>query len=270
MVSNRFSYGVLAAGVALWACAGGDGSQGDDRVSTVRDLRLAPAESVAVISDAPVAQPKPAPAPRTTPRAPQPRPQPQPQAPPPQPEPQPAPPPIPSLEEGTLVTIYATDTLTSRHNKVGETVMAIAADAFYNDAGEEIIPAGAVFLGTISDLAPAESPGGEGRMVLTFNRVEFGGNTYSVQARVGDLPTHMKGRGVTGGDAAKVGAGAVVGAIAGRILGGNSKGTAIGAAAGAAAGVGVAAATRDVDIILDGGVPIELVLTAPFERKPMR
>jgi outer membrane lipoprotein SlyB len=74
----------------------------------------------------------------------------------------------------------------------------------------------------------------------------------------------MKGRGVTAGEAAKVGAGAVVGGIAGRLIGGNKKGTAIGAVAGAAAGAGIAAATRDVDIILPAGARIRIVLTAPF------
>jgi hypothetical protein len=76
----------------------------------------------------------------------------------------------------------------------------------------------------------------------------------------------MKGRGVTAGDAAKVGAGAVVGAVAGRIIGGNRTGTAVGAAAGAAAGVGIAAATRDVDIILDAGASITVVLSEEFRR----
>jgi hypothetical protein len=104
-------------------------------------------------------------------------------------------------------------------------------------------------------------------MVFTFNRVSFGGRNYAVQARVDTMGTYMKGRGVTAGEAAKVGAGAAVGAIAGRLLGGNKKGTAIGAAAGAAAGVGYAAATRDVDVILPAGALVRIILTAPFELK---
>ena len=110
-------------------------------------------------------------------------------------------------------------------------------------------------------------PGGKGVMVLTFNRVSFGGKNYSVQARTDTIATTMKGRGVTTGEAAKVGAGAVIGGIAGRLLGGNKKGTIIGAAAGAAAGTGYAAATRDVDIIMPAGALIRIILTAPFELK---
>jgi len=167
------------------------------------------------------------------------------------------------------MTVYAVDTLTSRHNKVGEPAMAVLSEDITDDRGRVVIPSGAVLLGTISTMAPAESPGGEGRMAITFNRVEFGGKSYDITARTDSMGTRMKGRGVTAGDAAKVGAGAVVGAIAGRIIGGNKTGTAVGAAAGAAAGVGIAAATRDVDIILDAGAPIYLVLDAPFQLVPV-
>lgn len=106
-------------------------------------------------------------------------------------------------------------------------------------------------------------------MVLTFTRVSFGGNNYAVQARTDTLATTMKGQGITGKEAVKVGAATAIGAVAGRLIGGNAKGTAIGAAAGAAAGAGYAVATRDVDIILPAGALVRLVLTADFEAKPI-
>lgn len=168
------------------------------------------------------------------------------------------------LAEGTSVELFASDSINSRRNKKGEAVMATSASAVNDAQGRTVIPAGAVFMGTLSDIAPAEKPGGQGRMVITFNRVQFGGKSYAVQAAVDTMGTVMKGRGVTAGDAAKVGAGAVVGGIAGRLIGGNKTGTAVGAAAGAAAGAGVAAATRDIDIILPAGAMIRIVLTAPF------
>ncbi len=275
MASHRFSLVALAVSATVWACGGGETSDGMDQDSTARDLTLAPVESTQTVApiedrpaDPPVADPQPPSRPRPRPRTPPPPP---PEDPPERdPDPPPPPPAPPTVAEGTGMTIYASDTLTSRHNNVGDAVTAVIADPVVDADGKEVIPAGAVFLGTISDVAPAGSPGGEGRMVLTFNRVEFGGASYAVQARTGSIGTRMKGRGVTAGDAAKVGAGAVVGAIAGRIIGGNKKGTAVGAVAGAAAGVGIAAATRDVDIILDAGAPIELALTAPFVLEPLR
>jgi hypothetical protein len=254
---HGWSFGTALAVAVAWACGGGEQAAQDE---AARDLSLAPAESVAALSDQPVAQPQ-------TPQPPVERPQPQPrrettaERPPAQPPARPAP---LALEEGTTVELWATDSLTSRHNKAGEVVTATAGAAVRDNRGREVIPAGAVFLGTISDIAPSGTPGGQGRLVLTFTRVQFGGKTYAVQARSDSLGTVMKGRGVTAGDAAKVGAGAVVGGIAGRLIGGDKKGTAVGAAAGAAAGAGVAAATRDVDIVLPAGALVRVVLTAPF------
>ena len=85
-----------------------------------------------------------------------------------------------------------------------------------------------------------------------------------MQARIISLPTRTQRRGNTAGDVAKVSAGAVVGGIAGRLIGGNKKGTIIGAVSGAAAGLGVAAATRKDDVVLDAGPPLLLMLTAPL------
>jgi hypothetical protein len=256
-------YALLLAATAWWACNRGGEKPADQ--PPARDLSLAPAESVAQMNDRPTdkpaAQPKPTqPKPPAPPSAQRPAAQPaQPKA----KEPEKA----PVVGEGTRIDLVASDTITSRTHKKGESVSATAASAVSDPTGRQVIPAGAVFSGTISDIAPAEHPGGEGRMVLTFNRVSFGGKNNAVQAKQDTIGTYMKGRGVTAGDAAKVGAAAVIGGIAGRVLGGNKKGTAIGAAAGAAAGVGYAAATRDVDIILPAGALVRIVLTAPFELK---
>ena len=249
-----FSYRIVAVSAVLAFACGGQKQSADE---TARDLSLAPAESVAALSDQPQPgtagqagqQPtanKAAPsAPSSKPAAPRAM--------------------APVAGEGTVLTLAANDTLTSRHNKRGETVTATLVSDVRDANGRTVIPAGAVFVGTISDLAPAEHPGGEGRMMLTFNQVEFGGNTYPIEARTDSIATHMKGRGITGGDAAKVGAATAVGAAAGAIIGKNAKGAVIGGAVGAAAGVGIAAATRDIDILLDAGAPIQLVLTAPFK-----
>jgi hypothetical protein len=238
----------LAAIIAIGtvACGGERADEGD----TARDLSLASADSVAELADEPIAeQEQPAAQPAPTRRA----------EPPPEPRTR-------SLvaQEGAVIRLMAGDTLTSRHNQTGETVVATNVEAVLDAEGRVVIPPAAVFVGTISDIAPAENPGGEGRLVLTFNRVDFGGNVFEIQARQDSVGAFMKGRGVTTGDAAKVGAGAVVGAIAGRIIGGNRTGTAVGAVAGAAAGVGIAAATRDIDIILPEGAPIRIILAADF------
>jgi len=252
----------LLVGLAAVAWACGHGQSDQQAAQQGRDLSLAPAESVAQLNDQPAAgtqpaqqpaaQPTQATAPKRTNTAPPARPKPA---------------PAPMLEEGTMLGLTASDSINSRHNKKGDPVMATAAADVRDARGRVVIPAGAVFSGTVSDIAPG-TPGG-GRLVITFNRVGFGGKTYAVQARVDTMATTKQGRGITTGTAAKVGAGAVIGGIAGRLIGGNKTGTAVGAVAGAAAGAGVAHATRDEDIILPTGAMIQITLTAPFELKPV-
>ena len=264
MARTRRWFAFLALIATSAACGGQVASEDED--TETRDLTLPAAEPIGTIADEPEPDPEPVPEPLLTeqarPRSPAPEPEPEPE---PEPDPEPEPEPIvPTLMAGTVFTVEAQDTLTSRHNEIGDAVSARVREGVRDENGMLVLPPGAVLLGTITDIAPAESPGGEGRMVLTFDGVELDGWVYQMEARLDSLGTRRKGRGVTAGDAAKVGAGAVVGAIAGRVLGGNRTGTVVGAAAGAAAGVGIAAATRDVDIILDAGAPIRLVLTAPL------
>jgi hypothetical protein len=255
---------LVGVAATVWACSRGE--SGQQAAQQGRDLSLAPAESVAQLNDQPAAATQPA-----QPAA-QPRTQPKPTTTPrrttttaTRPPAKPAP--APMLAEGTSLGLTAVDSINSRHNKKGDPVTATAASDVRDSRGRVVIPAGAVFSGTVSDIAPG-TPSNP-RLVITFNRVGFGGNTYAVQARVDTMATTTQGRGITAGTAAKVGAGAVIGGIAGRLIGGNKTGTAVGAAAGAAAGAGVAHATRDIDIILPAGATVEVTLTAPFELKPI-
>ncbi len=255
------SFGLLIAVALTIAACGGEEANTVADEEEARDLTLPPPPAISAMEDEPEPERAP-PAPPTRPEpvvapAPEPVPDPEPEEPAPEPE-------LARLDTGTIISLHASDTLTSRHNEPGDSIRATLDGPVSDVNGEIVIPAGAIFTGIIADIAPAERPGGEGRMVLIFDQVHFGGGVYTLEAGIDSVGTRMKGRGVTAGDAAKVGAGAVVGALAGRLLGGNRRGTAVGAAVGTAAGVGIAAATRDIDIILDAGAPIRLVLTVPF------
>lgn len=264
MFSPRY---LALTALAVMAC-GGDKQPPADQ--TMRDLSMAPAESVAALNDQPAQGQQPAAQPAAQPG--------QNAMPPAAPRPaQTAPtrqatPSVPAspttttrtVGEGAVLTLAASDTITSRQNKKGDTVVATSTAAIRDAGGNVVIPAGAVFTGTISDIAPAPHADAAGRLVLTFNQVEFGGHTYAIAARTDSLGTVLKGRGITTGDAAKVGVGAVAGAVVGRVIGGNKTGTIVGGVVGAAAGTAVAAGTKDVDIVLPAGAPIRLVLTAPF------
>ena len=242
----------ILASIAVFAVAcqkGQDQSQASD--STARNLTLAPAESTGQMRD--VADQKAAPPPpanRTTPPAPPPtRPRP------------PAPPPMARLGAGTKMDIAATDTISSRTAKIGDAFTARVVDDVRNAAGRVVIPAGSVVNGKVADVKPAPNPSTPGTLTLNVSSVTIRGTSYPIEASVDSLETVHKGRGVTSGDAAKVGAGAAAGAILGRVLGGNKKGTIIGGIVGGAAGAAVAHETKDSDIVLPAGAHIIIRLT---------
>ena len=240
------------AAFALVACGG------DPDMDETRDLSLAPAESLTVSGDVAPGETPPETA-TTTPRS---------LAQTQQPTVTRRPPPAPTpreLEVGTELALNASDSLKAKDVTVGEQVTATLGASLFDASGREVIPAGAVFTGYVANIEEADSTF-QGHMLLRFDQVSFNGQTYGVQTATTSVGTRTQKGGVSAGDAAKVGAGAVVGAIAGRIIGGNKTGTAVGAAVGTAAGVGVAVATKGEDVYLDAGAPISIVLTTPFVR----
>ena len=249
----------ILATIAVFALSGCQKAQNQSQTadSTARNLTLAPAESTGQMHDVAAPPPAAAPQPATPPPAPPPvtkppvtrRPTP------------PAPPPMARLAAGTTMDIAATDTITSRTAKPGDAFSARVVEDVRNAAGRVVIPAGSVVNGTITDVKPAPNPSTPGTLTLSVSSISVRGKSYTLDASVDSLETIHKGRGVTTGDAAKVGAGAVAGAVLGRILGGNKKGTIIGGVVGGAAGAAVANRTKDSDIVLPAGAHIIIHLT---------
>jgi len=226
--------------------------------STARNLTLAPAESTTQMRDVPERQPTTQP---TTPRTRTPVNRTRGTNPPPAPPTAPAQPATMRLSAGARVDMAATDTISSRTAKTGQTFTARVVDDVKNAAGQVVIPAGSTVNGTITAVKPAPNPRTPGTLTLAVTSVSVRGNTYPIEGTIDSLETVHKGRGVTSGDAAKVGAGAVAGAVLGRVLGGNKKGTIIGGVVGGIAGAGVATQTKDSDIVLPAGAHIILKLT---------
>jgi len=259
MVNARVVSRASALSLFLMACSGSEPPLEDER-----DLTLPPAESVAVLGDEPLTEEV------ATQQVEMPERQPQAAQPPREPTP---PPPVDPAAEvapsrtlplGMALELAAADTIRSRLSVVGDPVTATARNDVRDERGRIVIPAGAVFTGNVAEIEAAGSPGGVGTLVLSFTEVHFGGNSYPIAAESDSLGFEMKGQGISGGDAAKVGAGAVVGAVAGRVVGKNTKGAVIGGVVGAAAGAAVAAATKDQDIVLPAGGYVRIVLTRPL------
>ncbi len=169
-----------------------------------------------------------------------------------------------TLSGGTTIELRVTSPLTSRHNHRGDPVTAVSARDVLDDRNAVVIPAGTPFRGRVLAIAPAERPGLEGVLEVDISAVRVHGAWRPLPARIVSVGSQMQGRGVTGGDVVKVGAGTVAGGIAGRIIGGDRTGTLIGAAAGTAAGAVYANQTRDIDIVLPQGSTIRIALTRPL------
>lgn len=256
---NRSLLFVLAA-AGLAACGGGDRSDQALADSLSRDLQLVPAESTVALDDQPAA---PAPTPAATTPAPRPS-APRPSAPAPS---APRPAPARTLASGTTFSATAIDSINSRHNKAGQTMTVRVAADVEDASGRTVIPAGSVVTLRIAALAPSENKSDDvGTLTLVPVSVAIGGTTYDVAGRVSSVESTLKGRGVTGGDAAKVGAGAAAGAAAGQVIGKKTAPTIIGAVVGAAAGAAIASNSADRDVVVAPGAKVVIVLTETFTR----
>lgn len=242
MIPYRALSGVLAATVFAFACTKGE-QAGQNADSTARNLTLATPESTATAGDMPAAS---QPAPAATPAAPQSRP----------PATRPSAPATPAsatLAAGTRFDMALDDTITSRTAKPGDTWTATIVDDVKDAAGHVVIPAGATVQGTVVEVKPSPNPQTPGTLRLAVNGMKVRGTAYAVTATIDSLEVQRQGRGVTAGDAAKVGAGAAAGAILGRIVTRSTTGTVVGGVVGGVVGAGVAANTKDSDVMVPAG-----------------
>ena len=260
-MTMRQATALLLSVAMLGACAKGDNANTASADSTARNLTLAPADSSAAMRDAPATPPATPPAAVTQTTTPPPsrpaveRPRP------------PATPATLTLAAGSHFDMAATDTITSRTAKAGDAFTARVVEDVRNAAGKVVIPAGSSVSGTISEVKPAPNPNTPGTLTLAVSSVTIRGTNYALDATIDSLETVHKGRGITTGDAAKVGAGAVAGAILGRVIGGNKRGTIIGGVVGGAVGAGVAQTSKDSDIVLPAGAHIIVTVTKPLTVK---
>lgn len=255
---KRALWMTAVATLAVAACAKGDKTAQQPADSTARNLTLTPTDSSGAMHDVPANA---APSAATTSAAP---PKSQPPAPKPA-TPKPAPPAAPATRTaavGSFVDVAIDDTISTRTTRAGAAFNGSVVADVKNKDGQVVIPAGSAVHGTVVESNPAPNPRTPGSLVVKFTSVTVRGADYPIDARIDSLETVNKGRGVTGADAAKVGAGAAAGAILGRVLGKNTKGAIIGGVVGGAAGAAVANQTRDIDIVLPKGAHINATLAS--------
>jgi hypothetical protein len=169
-----------------------------------------------------------------------------------------------TLPIGTEIHAALDDSISSRVDTVGRSLTAEITQSVTGAGGKVLIPAGSTVRLTVARLSAARSKSSQGRLRLKVEGIEVGGQLQNVQADIKPLPRELRGRGVTGSEAAKVGAGAAGGAVIGGVIGGNTKGAVIGGVIGAAGGAVVASQTATRDVVVKAKTPVTFVLTAPL------
>src|SRR5438046_2216844 len=156
--------------VALLACAKPDEtSRSAD--STARNLTLAPTESTAALKDVPAPATEAA-KPATETKTPVKKPA--------------APKPAPlMLAAGSRVPATASDSISTRSAKVGDSYTATVSQDVKDATGRVVIPAGSTVSGTITAAEPAPNPNSSGKIELSVTSVTVRGVSYSVDGSGG-------------------------------------------------------------------------------------
>lgn len=169
-----------------------------------------------------------------------------------------------TLPIGTEIHAALDDSINSRTDKAGRVITAVVMENVTGSDGKTLVPAGASVRFTVTRLSPARSKSAQGRLRLKVDLIGLGGEFRQVSAEVRPIPHELRGRGVTAGDAAKVGVGAAGGAVLGKVIGKNTKGAVIGGVIGAAGGAVVASQTATRDVVVKARTPVTFVLTQPL------
>lgn len=169
-----------------------------------------------------------------------------------------------TVPAGTDLTLTIDDELSSRKNKAGDAFTAKVNQDIRDANGRVAIESGSTVNGLVVAVKPAPNRRTPGTLTLTLSTIEQNGQTFPLVAQINEVQSERRNRPIDERDAAKVGVGAAAGAVIGQVLSKNTKGTVIGAVFGGLAGAGVAAETRDVDIVLPEGAHILATISEPL------
>ena len=162
---------------------------------------------------------------------------------------------VPSSTQAEIRLLSAVSSETSaREDAVtAELVQPIIID------GLEVIPAGAVLNGVVTDAQPSGRVKGRASLGIRFTRLTARQRSYPIAATLARVAPATKTS-----DAKKIGIPAAGGAIVGGIIGGK-KGAAIGAAAAGGAGAAVVMSTPGKPVVLSRGTVLAVVLGEAVE-----
>jgi hypothetical protein len=116
-----------------------------------------------------------------------------------------------TLVVGAEIQAALDDSVTSRRDTVGQTVSAHVRENVVASDGKTLIAAGTPIRLSITRIRPARSKNSQGRLALQAKAIALNGRFETFKADLKPFPRELRGRGVTGSDAAKVGGGAAAG-----------------------------------------------------------
>lgn len=170
-----------------------------------------------------------------------------------------------TIAAGTHVDLTMNDELSSRKNKAGDTFTAKVAMDVRDPAGNVVLQEGTTVNGVVVAVKPAPNRRTPGTLTLALTTVETDGKTFPISATIDSVQSEHRRQQLDSRDAGKVAIGAAAGAVIGQVISKNTKGTVIGAVVGGLAGAGVAAETKDLDIVIPDDARVIVTVTEPLK-----
>lgn len=159
--------------------------------------------------------------------------------------------------------------ISSKTARVGDRFTTTVVDPVYAGGGAEVIPAGSIIHGRITEVKRAASRGRAGTIGVAFYSLRLpNGVTRAINGSLTDLSDEvaeydeegqLKGRPSTKRNIVFIGGGAATGALIGAVAGGG-KGAGIGAGIGAGLGVAGALLTKGKEAVVKPGTEFGVIL----------
>jgi hypothetical protein len=163
-----------------------------------------------------------------------------------------------TIPQGTVVSVYMIDSISSHQNYAGQTFRASVADPI-RLGNHTVIPRGANAYVRLVDAESAGRVKGRSKLQLRLERIDVGGHSYPVATNI----IAFRGKSESKQTAKDAGIGALAGGGLGALFGGG-KGAAIGAGVGAGAGVATNAAKKGEQVVIGSESLIRFRLSAPL------
>jgi len=176
----------------------------------------------------------------------------------------PAPDPTFAVPQGTKITIYPRDPISTGKNQTGETFSGTLAEALVVN-GSTVAEKGTAVQGKIVEAEGAGRIKGRANIRLTLTSIGSGAKSVPIVTK----PFAVEAEAQTGRDAKIIGGAAAVGTAIGALTGGK-KGALEGAAVGGGAGTGVVLATMCKEVEFGPETKLSFTLDKPVELPKLR